>query len=97
LLLIPFYFFGALATFLALALITRILRLKIGANPLATAAVVGSIGILAVIFALDWVDLAHLTGRHLLVLGAATFVLAALDTLLAALLPSPVDSELAHF
>lgn len=98
LMVIPFYFFGALLTFLLLALGSRILRLKVGANPLATAAVVVSIGGLITLLGLvDVIDMAHLTGRQLLVLGGATFVLAALDTLLAPALPLPLDGELSGF
>ena len=94
---IPFYFFAALGTFLALALTSRILRLKVGANALATAAVILGVAVVAVPLALDWVDLQHMTGRFLLGLGAVTFVLAALDTLLQRLLPLPIDRELAEF
>lgn len=97
LLLIPFYFFGALAAFLALALAARALRLTVGANTLATAAVLLGVIVVAAPLALDWIDLAHLRGRHLLVLGAATFVLAALDTLLQSLLPLPLDRDLSQF
>jgi len=91
---IPFYFFGAIATFLVLALASRVLRLSASANALAIAAVVLGVGVVAVPLAADWIDLVHLGGRRLLVLGAATFVLAALDTLLQPLLPLPADREL---
>jgi hypothetical protein len=97
LLVIPFYFFTALATFLVLALVSRILRLKVGANVLATTAVILGVGAVAVPLALDWIDLAHLSGRQLLVIGGLTFALAALDTLLEPLLPVPFDQELSHF
>ena len=91
---IPFYFFGALATFLVLALASRVLRLRVGANGLAIAAVILGVGVVAVPLAADWIDLAHLGGRRLLVLGVATFVLAALDTALQSLLPLPADRDL---
>ena len=94
---VPFYFFAALGTFLTLALASRVLRLKIGANALAITAVVLGVAVVAVPLALDWVDLRHMTGRFLLGLGAATFVLAALDTLLQPLLPLPIDRELSEF
>lgn len=93
---IPFYFFTAIATFLGLALMSRVLRLKVGANALAIAAVLLAVGVVAVPLAADWIDLAHLTGRRLLVLGAATFVLAALDTLLQPVLPLPADRDLSE-
>ena len=94
---IPFYFFAALATFLTLAVVTRVLRLKVGANALAMTAVLLGVAVVAVPLSLDWIDLRHLSGRPLLVLGAATFVLAALDTLLQSLLPMPIDRELSEF
>jgi hypothetical protein len=96
LLVIPLYFFTALATFLVLALVSRILRLKVGANTLATTAVILGIAAVVVPLALDWIDLAHLSGRQLLVIGGLTFVLAALDTLLEPLLPVRFDRELSH-
>jgi hypothetical protein len=93
---IPFYFFAAIATFLLLALAARALRLRVGANGLATAAVLLAVAVVAVPLAADWIDLAHLTGRRLLVLAAATVVLAALDTLLQSVLPLPADRDLAE-
>lgn len=93
---IPFYFFAAILTCLALTLASRVLRLKVGANGLAITAVLLAVGVVAVPLAADWIDVAHLTGRRLLVLGAATFVLAALDTLLQRLLPLPADRDLSE-
>lgn len=97
LLVIPLYFFTALATFLVLALVSRVLRLKVGANTLATAAVILGLGAVALPLALDWIDLHHLRGRQLLIIGGITFALAALDTLLEPLLSAPFDQELSHF
>ena len=94
---IPFYFFAALGVFLLLSLATRILRLKVGANALATAAVILAVGVVAVPLSLDWLDAHHFGGRRLLFLGGVTFALAGLDTLLQSLLPSRVDSDLANF
>jgi hypothetical protein len=94
---IPFYFFGAIATFLVLALASRVLRLPVGANGLAITAVVLGVAVVAVPLAADWIDLAHLGGRRLLILAAATFVLAALNTLLQSWLPLPADQDLAEF
>ena len=89
---------GALLTFFVLALVSRVLRIKVGANALATTAVCASIGGLIVLLGLvDIIDMAHLTGRQLLVIGGATFVLAAIDTLLASALPLPLDGELSQF
>ena len=94
---IPFYFFSALAVFLLLALVSRILRLKVGANTIATTAVCLAVLVVAVPLMADWTDLEHLSGLRLLMLGAATLVLAGLDTLLQSLLPSPIDAELSRF
>lgn len=94
---IPFYFFSAILTFLVLALVSRVVRVKVGANGLGITAVVLAVAVVAVPLALDWIDLEHLNGRRLLALGAATFVLAALDTLLQPYLPLPADRELSDF
>ena len=96
LIVVPFYFFSAILTFLALALACRVTRAKIGANTLAIVAVVLAVGVVAVPLALDWIDLAHMSGRRLLVLAVATVVLAAIDTLLQPLLPLPADRDLAE-
>jgi len=94
---VPFYFFGALATFFVLTLISRVLRVKVGANTIATTAVVLGVFAVGIPLMLDWIDLAHLGGRRMLILGCTTFVLAALDTLLQGVLPLPVDGELSRF
>jgi hypothetical protein len=94
---VPFYFFSAVLTFLVLALASRLVRLQVGANALAIAAVILAVGVVAVPLALDWIDLPHLNGRRLLALAAATFVLAALDTLLQPFLPVPADRDLSEF
>ena len=99
LLVIPFYFFTALATFLALALVSRILRLKVGANALATAAVIaGRRRWWPSRSSLDWIDLAHLSGRQ--IARARRRHLRAGRARHAArsrVLPLPVDRELSHF
>jgi hypothetical protein len=94
---VPFYFFAAILTFLVLSLLSRIVRLQVGANSLAIVSVILAVGVVAVPLALDWIDLPHLNGRRLLALGVATFVLAALDTLLQPLLPLPADRDLSEF
>jgi hypothetical protein len=94
---IPFYFFSAILTFFVLTVVSRLLRLQIGANALAISAVIVAVAVVALPLTLDWVDLEHLNGRRLLALGAATFVLAALDTLLQPRLPLPVDRDLSDF
>ena len=94
LIVIPFYFFSAILTFLVLAVGSRVLRVQTGANALAITAVIVAVAIVAAPLLLNWVDLEHLGGRRLLALGAATFVLAALDTLLQPRLPLPADRDL---
>jgi hypothetical protein len=94
---IPFYFFTALAVFLLLTLVSRMLRLKVGANTLGTGAVLLAVLSLAVPLSFDLIDVSDLSGRRLLLLGAASLVLAGLDTLLQSLLPLPVDAELSRF
>jgi uncharacterized membrane protein YadS len=92
--LIPFYFFSAIGLFLILTLLARVLRLQVTANALAISAVVLGLSVVAVPLLTDVLDLAHYGGRYLLLLGAITFALAALDTLLEPLLPLPLDREL---
>ncbi len=93
---IPFYFVSAIGTFLLLALVSRFVRLQVGANALAIASVIIALALVAVPLATGWTDLEHLGGRRLLELGVATFVLAAIDTLLQGWLPLPADRDLAE-
>lgn len=93
---IPFYFFSAIFMFLLLAVASRVIRLQVGANALATTAVIVAVALVAVPLACGWIDLEHLNGRRLLALAAASFVLAGLDTLLQPLLPLPVDRDLSE-
>lgn len=97
LIVVPCYFFAAISTFLVLSLVSRVLRLDVGANTLATTAVILAVAVVAIPLAADWIDLAHLNGRRLLVLVGATFVLAAFDTLLQSALPLPADRDLSEF
>ena len=93
---IPFYFFSAIFTFLLLAVASRVVRLQVGANALAITAVIVAVALVAVPLVVGWIDLEHLNGRRLLVLGVATFVMAALDTLLQPHLPLPADRDLSE-
>lgn len=93
-LLVPFYVFIAIGVFLLLSILCRVLRLKLSANALAvTAVVVGVVIVLLPLF--EGIQLSDYTGRRLLVIGAVTFLLATIDTLLESLLPLPLDAELA--
>jgi hypothetical protein len=69
---VPFYIYGALATFFVLTLISRVLRVKVGANTIATTAVVLGVFAVGIPLMLDWIDLAHLGGRRMLILGCTT-------------------------
>ena len=94
LLLVPFYVFIAIGVFLLLSIFCRVLRLKLSANTLAvTAVIVGVVIVLLPLF--EGIQLSDYTGRRLLVIGAVTFALAAVDTLLESVLPLPLDAELA--
>jgi len=93
-LLVPFYVFIAIGVFLLLSILCRVLRLKLSANALAVSAVV--VGVVVVLLPLfEGIQLSDYTGRKLLMVGALTFVLATIDTLLEPLLPLPLDAELA--
>ena len=94
LILIPFYFFGSLAALPLLILIARLLRLKVSINALVGIAIAISIAGLAIPLACDWVDLVSLRGRHLLLLGGVSLVLAAIDAAMVKVLPLPLDQEL---
>ena len=93
-LLVPFYFFIAIGVFLLLSLLCRVLRLKLTPTPSPSPrSCVGVVIVLLPLF--EGIELSDYTGRRLLVLGAVTFLLATIDTLLESLLPLPLDAELA--
>lgn len=94
LIVIPFYFFTALLVFFALSLLCRIARARVGANLLAVAAATTSLAtaILPLIF--GWTSLELYTTLRMVGLGAASFVLAAIDTVLMPNLGLPLDEEL---
>jgi hypothetical protein len=94
LIVIPLYFFAALAMLLFLMLVARLLRLKISVNPLVTTAVSASLALIVAPVVIGWATLDSYTGRGLLVLMLGTFALAAIDTLLQNVLPVPLDKEL---
>lgn len=94
LILIPFYFFGALGLLLASMATARVLRLRVSVNPLVVGAVLASMALLVVPLAAGWASIDDYSGLALLALVLVTFVVAALDTLLEPLLPLPLDKEL---
>lgn len=94
LIVIPLYFFAALAMLLFLILAARLLRLKISVNPLVTTAVTVSLALIVAPVVTGWATLDSYTGRGLLVLMLATFAIVAIDTFLQSFLPVPLDKEL---
>lgn len=94
LLLIPYYFFGALASLLVLILLTRLARLRPSISLLATVSVGLGIAGVTVPLLTGCLGLADYTVRRVFALVAATCVLALLDACLQPLLASPLDTEL---
>lgn len=95
LILFPYYFFTALSFLLLSIVVARVLRLKVGVNPLVMTSVVVSLALIAVPLILDWANLHDYEGRMMLAIGLGSFVLAGLDVLLEQWLPLPLDGELA--
>jgi hypothetical protein len=94
LIVIPLYFFAALALLLFLVLVARLLRLRVSVNPLVTTAVTLSLAFIVAPVVIGWATLDSYTGRVLLALMLGTFALAAVDTFLQSFLPVPLDKEL---
>jgi hypothetical protein len=94
LIVIPLYFFAALALLLLSIVVARLLRLRVSINPLVTAAVIAALAVVVAPLVAGWVTLEAYTGRVLAALLVASFALAALDTLLQSLLPVPLDKQL---
>jgi len=96
LIVVPYYFFLALSLLPLLVLVCRLLRLKVSIGALVGVAIGMSVAAIAIPLIADWVDLARLSGRPMLLLGLLSFVLAALDAALARVLPLPLDTELSE-
>ena len=94
LIVIPLYFFAALALLLSLMLVSRLLRLRVSVNPLVTIAVTVSLALIVAPVVIGWATLDSYTGRVLLVLMLSTFAMALIDTFLQTYLPVPLDKEL---
>lgn len=94
LIVIPYYFFGALALVSGLVMITRILRLRIGINVIVITSISVSLLGLAIPLSLGWLDLDALTGLRLAVVLLASFVFAGVDAMLKDRLPLPLDADL---
>ncbi len=91
---IPYYFVGALAALPLLMLLSRLARMKFSINTLVGTAIALAVAGLAIPLTCGWFGLAALTGRPLLVLVVASLLFAAVDTALADILPLPLDAEL---
>ena len=94
LIVVPFYFFGALSLLLLFMVVARLLRLKVKVNTLVTTAVLLAMVGVAVPLVADWAEIDDYSGRILLLIGIESFILAAIDTLLESRLPLPLDQEL---
>lgn len=94
LILIPYYFFLALSLALSFVLVARLVRAPLSANHLVTAAVLLALGGVSLPLATGWAVIDDYTTRGFVLLATASFLLAALDTLLATALPLPLDREL---
>jgi len=94
LIVVPYYFFGALTSLFVLMIISRVLRLSVSINVLVGMAIVIGVFSLIIPLATDMFDLAHLSLKPMLVLATASFLLAAVDVLLRKVLPVRLDDEL---
>jgi hypothetical protein len=94
LIVVPLYFFTTLTLVLSFILVARLFRLRVSIDPLVTGASVLAIGLIVALLVAGWVTLDAYTGRVMLVLIVASFVVAGLDTLLRQSLPLPLDDEL---
>ena len=94
LILIPYYFFGALAALAVLILLCRLLRLTVSIATLVGTAIGLAVAGTAIPLACGWVDRDGLTGGPLLALAALSLVVAGVDAAVAKLLPLRLDAEL---
>ena len=94
LIVVPYYFVGALAALPLLMLMCRLARAKVSINAVVGAAIGVTVAAIVVPLACGWLDLSAFTGRPLLLLLLASLLLAALDAALAERLPLPLDTEL---
>ena len=94
LIVIPLYLFSSITLLLSFILAARLLRLRVSVDPLVTGAPALAIGLIVISLAAGWMILDEHAGRVLVVLIAASFALAGLDTLLRSLVPLPLDEEL---
>jgi len=96
LILIPFYFCSAIFALPVLVVLARVLRIKVGINPLVYLAIGSAVAGIVVPLAAGLLPLRAYNGRGLLILVLGSLVLAAVDSLLKRALPLPLDDELQH-
>lgn len=94
LILIPYYFFAALAVLACLMVVCRLLRARLAINTLVGTAIALSLVLIIAPLALDWVDLAAFTTWPMVALGLVSFLAAGIDVALAKRLRAPFDKEL---
>lgn len=95
LILIPYYFFGAMAVLTLLVVLTRVTRIKASINTLVGIAIATSAFDLIFLLGSGMLQIDDFTGLPMLVIGLTSFVLATIDFLLRKSLPLPLDEELA--
>lgn len=94
LILIPYYFFGALTLTAAVILVSRLLGLRIAAASAVGFGVLGTVAGLCVTLATYHVSIDNFRLVPLLFLALVSIVLAVADALLARYRPLPLDKEL---
>jgi hypothetical protein len=94
LIIVPYYFFGALSLLSALVVACRLLRLKVSINFLVMTSIITTLLALAVPLTFDWVDVDSFTGRGAAALLIGSFLFAGIDAVLKRWLSLPLDEEL---
>lgn len=95
LILIPYYFFGAMAVLTLLCVLTRVTRIKTSINTLVGIAIASSAFDLVFLLGTGMLQIDDFTGAPMAALGVVSFVLATVDFILQKSLPLPLDEELA--
>ncbi len=95
LILIPYYFFGALTLTACLLPVCRLLSLRLPIAYLVGTGVLGTVGGLIATLATHHVSIEHFGFVPLLILLAASYLLATVDAALARWRKLPLDDELA--
>jgi RsiW-degrading membrane proteinase PrsW (M82 family) len=94
LILVPYYFFGALTLTLAIILACRLTRRSLAINAVVSASVLGTIASLFVVLSTYHVSIEHFRLLPLLGLLAVSFLLAGIDAVLRKRLPLALDREI---